>query len=361
MNDPALPVLRDANRYLLTLAESAVALGITRRQLDQLIQQGKLTRLFFKGRAFIAAYEIDWYLLSKKGIERMLWADENLFTGANPYLMSLLQTPGVDANTSLYPSFHSDHITHIKDHLNRYLPRHYIAMTEHSLQIKSREEEEEAFRNDTPVKPDVTIYHRYPSVPFQTGTTASPAIELSLRLAELKTLHAVNIYEIKPSEPEKRGIPLVRIELLSPANMPKGRHEAAYLENRTKCLLADTILVEVDYLHEYPSPVQNMPRYPQEETAKAFNVAVTNPKTNKIHVYFFGINEPLPLVTIPLSGDDHLIFNFGEPYQFTWDTSRFGMDIDYAEEPLRMNRYSEADQQAIRQQMKVIQDKLRGH
>ncbi len=359
MNDPALWLLREAERYLLSLDESAAALQISRPALENLIQKGELTKLVFKGCAFVASYEIDLYKSVKKGITTMIHLDNNPFVGINPYLMSLLQTPGTGATTSLYPSFHSDHITHIKDFLNRYLPRHYIAMTEPSLQIQVKQSEDDVFIKDSSPRPDVAIYQRHPaSESLKSAAVPTPTLQLPLKLQEQKTLMAINVYEFKTMESERRGTPVVRIELLSPANMPGSRYDAAYQQNRMKCLLANTALIEIDYLHEYPSPVHGIPLYPQEEDSKPYNIAVTDPRVEKVEVYLFGINETVPVVAIPLAGEERINFDFGQPYDHTWETSRFGMDIDYEQEPLRLSRYSDSDQQIIRQRMLEIQQQV---
>jgi len=57
-------------------------------------------------------------------------------------------------------------------------------------------------------------------------------------------------------------------------------------------------------------------------------------------------------------GEDKLDFDFGEPYNLTWENSRLWYYVDYAQEPLRMERYSPPDQAIIRQQMQAIALKL---
>lgn len=362
MNDPALKHLTAAEDLVVTRQEAADILGITERSLAGLIQRGLLTSIPFKGQQFIALYELQLYQYRQKG-SAMIEVPENLYIGINPHLHSLLQTPGVGATTSLYPSFHSDHITHIKDHLNRYLPPAYIAVTEPSLQIQGKKSAEDTFSKDSAPEPDIAIYQQKPrpgSLSTVSGAASSPTLHLELQLESQKEIMGISIYELKGAEHGLYGDPLVRIELLSPSNMPGGSYDAVYQYQRTKCFLAGIPLIELDYLHEYASPMKGVPHYPNDSSSKPYIITLTHPQIKAIDVYLFGINEPIPTVTISLSEGDQINFNFGEPYQYTWESSRFGNYIDYSKDPLRMNRYSQADQHTIRQHMQTIAARYEG-
>jgi Protein of unknown function (DUF4058) len=360
MDDPALPLLRDAQNLLITMDEAAQKLGITRRALEGLTARGRLTKLHFKGHTYLASYEVDIYLFNKKRKKKMLQSDENQFQGINPHLMSFLQIPGSGASTSTYPSFHKDHITHIKDFLNDYLPAQYIALTEPSIQIQGRKDILSPFQKDSQPSPDVTVYHlpERPKTSSLSKSPTTPSLELELILEEQRMWTNVTIYERKTIDHTSHGTPIVRIELLSPANMLGGSYDDVYQQNRVVCFLAGTPLIEIDYLHEYDSPVKGVPLYPTEDGSKPYNISVTHPQEKRIEVYLFGINEAIPTVTIPLIGDDKLDFDFGEPYAFTWKKSRLWYYVDYEQEPLRMERYSPPDQDAIRQHMQVIAQRL---
>lgn len=285
----------------------------------------------------------------------MIELDENAYVGLNPHLMSLFQTPSTEDMTSTFPPFHTDHITNIKDTLNIRLPRTYIAISESSLQIKARQSDYDPFVRDSRPVPDVAIYQQRPTTSHAAVSMATPpALHLELELEELQQMMGIAIYEIKVGEHRVYGKPLVRIELLSPANMPGESYDAAYQQNRTKTLLAGTPLIEIDYLHEYPSPIIGVPNYPHDKGSKPYYIALSNPKVKGVDVYLFGLDEPIPIVPIPLAGDEVLNFDFGEPFAFTWERSRFGTFIDYEHEPYRVDTYSPADQAKIRQKMAEI-------
>ncbi|MBZ0320247.1 MAG: DUF4058 family protein [Anaerolineae bacterium] len=290
----------------------------------------------------------------------MIELDENPYVGLNPHLMSLFQSPSTEDMTSTFPPFHGDHITHIKDFLNRYLPRTYIAVSESSLQIKARQSDYDPLIRDSRPVPDVAVYQRGAMTQQAAAHMASPpALHLELELEELQQIMGISIYEIKAGEHRVYSKPLVRIELLSPANMPGESYDAAYQQNRTKMLLAGTPLIEIDYLHEYPSPIIGVPYYPKDKGSKPYYIALSNPKVKGVDVYLFDLDEPIPIVPIPLAGDEVLNFDFGEPFVYTWQTSRFGTFIDYAHEPARMESYSPADQTKIREKMAEVAKRTR--
>lgn len=356
-NDPIQRWLPYIERYLLTLDEAAKRLGISRRAIEGLVKRGTLHKAYLKGRPYLVSYEVELYQFSKQGKEGMIQDQKNRYTGINPHLMSLLQTPGSGATTSTFPSFHNDHITHIKDFLNDRLPPHYIALTEPSLQIQSRASVEESFIKDSQPSPDVAIYQMPQSsrnLAPSAGTETQPTLQLTLQLEEQKQLLSIGVYEVQAASHAIHGTPIVRIELLSPANMRGGSYGEAYLQNRTKCLLANTPLIEIDYLHEYGSWVKGVPHYPDEAGAKPYSISVSHPATKTVDVYLFGINEPISTVSIPLAAPETLSFDFGQPYAFTWDKSRFWFYVDYQQEPLRMHTYSTTDQQIIRDHIQAI-------
>lgn len=62
-------------------------------------------------------------------------ARQNLFKGVNPYLQSLLQTPGTREQPSEWRTFHGQFIVNLTNTLNSELPSNYVAKNERSLQL----------------------------------------------------------------------------------------------------------------------------------------------------------------------------------------------------------------------------------
>jgi len=86
-----------------------------------------------------------------------------------------------------------------------------------------------------------------------------------------------------------------------------------------------------------------------------------------IKEYSFGLLDPLPVLNLPLDGEDVVPVDFGNDvvpvdfgniYDQTLRQRPYLYKIDYAQEPVNMSTYSEADQAAIRAQMAQIAQNL---
>lgn len=150
---------------------------------------------------------------------------ENQYRGVNAHLHSYLQQMGE------WESFHSEHITHLREALQAILPAGYRARTERSLQLNT----------------------------FQSSS-------------EPEYLSAIMIVDVKGDK--RAGVPVTRIELLSPANKPRGSHASQYRDNRNRMVESGIHMVEIDYLYESRFPA-HIPSYPdRQEGATAYTIAV---------------------------------------------------------------------------------------
>jgi uncharacterized protein DUF4058 len=281
----------------------------------------------------------------------------NPYPGVNAHLNSLLQTPDTFDEPSMWPSFHSRHITYIADDLNSHLPSHYIAFSEQSLQIENFDFG--GIRSVTSPKPDVAIFHRSgtasPGVYFVEVTTTweAPVVEV---VEPIKQPKAVVIRELLPQH--KLGQIGARIELLSPSNKPGGSSHEAYAVNRFHALENHIPLIEIDYLHESRSIVPQVPLYPTASDAYPYWITVTDPrpdwKLGKAQGYGFRVDEPIKKFVLPPAGEEKIVFDLNPVYQHTFWAGRWSDLLDYAVEPERFQTYSPSDQAFIRQIMLKI-------
>ncbi len=287
--------------------------------------------------------------------------NENPYQGVNAHLNSELQTPGSrQAGRSSWPSFHADHTTYITQFLNAKLPPMYIARTEESLQIRVQDDLFGPPRVSAP-EPDITIYQRTST---QTGgmsdaaaaTPVALAIDETLDLTE-DFLRAVVIREV--SQNERWGQVVTLIELLSPTNKPGHVGYELYRRKRNEFLYSNLPLIELDYLHESPPPLLNYPVYPYEANSHPYHIFVNDPRptleTGQVLAYRFDVDQPFPQVTIPLSGDDTLQFDFGAIYQHTFSVGRWGESLNYSAPPPRFETYHPADRVRIEAVMARVQ------
>jgi hypothetical protein len=280
-------------------------------------------------------------------------ADHNLYPGINPHLNSALQQPGGG-----WRSFHAHHLIHIADLLDATLPPGYTAKPEESIQISLLPDE---FNPGPPQRsiPDILIVRTSDALWSSSGT--------ALAEPEPPTL-VLPVWERLLDDPEdslsglvlyKARQPVTRIELLSPANKPGGSHYGTYLQHRQETLRAGLRLVEIDYLHERSPIKRDIPSYrDREPNAFPYHILINDPRPaidqGQTRIFSRGVLDLLPVIRIPLGDDDGVQFNTGEAYNFTLSRRTYTEDIDYAQEPVNMSAYTEADQSAIRARMAQI-------
>jgi hypothetical protein len=287
---------------------------------------------------------------------------KNQYLGVNPHLQSFLQTPGSEeTGLSLWPSFHSNHVSHIADFLNEVLPSNYIAYAEQSLQIRTEDIDLQYGRTRKP-EPDITIYRHSAAVrPLATAEAAIDNVPFSAVLDDTLDLSedfvkAVLIREVQIDE--RLGQVITRIELLLPSNKPGGAGYEAYRKGRNDALYSHIPLVELDYLHESPPPVMKYPIYPYHTGSHPYNIFVSDPRPSvhagRLTAYGFDVDAPFPEVILPLAGSETLPFDFGTVYQHTYLRGRRGQSVDYTQPPVRFETYSAADQERIKNRMAAI-------
>jgi hypothetical protein len=277
---------------------------------------------------------------------------KNQYRGINAHLMKFLYV-GQD-----WGGFHNVHITDLAKSLQRELRTlGYEAGAEQGLQIRHYGDDGGTSR----VQADVAVYDPDPiraAQPPAVRTTALahelvlPAPELLGTETDQPNYAAVAIYEVLPDRKE-RGDLVAWIELLSPSNKPGSSGFEHYREKRAKLLQGGIVFVELDYLHELPATFEHLRKIAKQDRAVAFpyHITVIDPRPQWregiAHVWQFRVDEPIPLVQIPLSGADVLRFDFNAPYQRSFEEMFYGDKVDYAELPRDFAQHTPFDQARI--------------
>ena len=179
----------------------------------------------------------------------------NQYLGINAHLHSLWQGQGG------WSGFHTTQIGDLFKLLNaQLLPIGYIAEVEESLQIRRVDG---IGRNP---RADVLIFDTgMPRAGMSATLDVSPAVSVPAlelfaedHLSE-KPYRALVIYALT-EEQQRKGEPVVWIELLSPSNKT-GQDAEDYHGKRMDILHAGVVFVEIDYLHETPSTIPVLPPY----------------------------------------------------------------------------------------------------
>lgn len=290
-------------------------------------------------------------------------SSKNQYRGINAHLNSYIQNVSGE-----WLSFHNAYIVNLTYAIDEKLPQGYFARNERSLQIIEDSPLFDEPRTRRPL-PDVTV--------FAAQETASPSATVEASLPSVITpvaetldpddedsfLPAVVIYA---SEGDNLlGKVVARIELLSPANKPKGNGYPLYRDKRNSTLYGGIPLIEIDFLHQLPPLIRALPSYPDgEANAKAYSITVNDPRPDVRHgvsrIYTFGVDEPLPIVALPLKGEDVLNFDFNVPYNQTFERTRFYQTVvDYEQKPLNFESYSPEDQARIVRRLEAIQKAIK--
>lgn len=285
-------------------------------------------------------------------------SDRNLYPGINIHLNSYLQN-----RANGWRTFHSLHVPHISEHLDTVLPPGYVTITEESIQFTTVNPGVDPTQRDT-VTPDVPVLQQRPASASQSATLNPTAPLDTIPLVETlveedeDTLSGMVIYHMSDDHPA--GKPVTRLELLSPSNKFSGSYHQQYRYKREETLRGGLRLVEIDYLHQTPPVVPRLPMYAKrEDNAYAHMILVNDPRPSvdegTTAIYVFGVDDPMPVIEIPLLNDDTVMLDFGAVYNRTFASSRYFRPlVDYAQDPVALERYHPDDQALIRARLAQV-------
>lgn len=290
-----------------------------------------------------------------------LFSKTNLYPGINIHLNSYLQSESGD-----WVSYHSNHIVHIREYLDRNLPDNYYALSEYGLQIGGFDTDT-GWEMRSKIRPDVIVTqerHQPSSPQLSSSRIAKPTgtINLAETLPDPEILIGVVIYEI--STKDSKDIPIARIELMSPANKIGGSYHKEYSHKRRDTIEGGLQLIEIDYFHAYRPVINHLQSYAdKEDDAYPYVVLISDPRPSlqdaETEFYAWDVDAPLPVFPIFLAGDDSVIVDLGEVYNHTYETTRyFHRRFDYSQEPVNFETYTETDQEKIRAMLVNIREKL---
>jgi hypothetical protein len=280
----------------------------------------------------------------------------NPYQGVNPHLNSFLQSPG-----GAWEAFHTSVIERLVEYLEQRLPPNYYALSETSLQVSTRRSEDAPPTKPRKTIPDVAVYQTQPlSSISAAGAVSAPTLTLMMKDMLEDEAYATSVVIYRYEMGELPGMPITRLEVLSPANKPGGSYFGQYMTKRREALESGLRLVEIDLLHETRPLLRTLPSYPDgHEDAYPYSILVSDPRPDmehgQIRVYGFPVDEPLPTVPVPLADEDVVTIEFGIIYDLTFKSRRlFSMVVDYETEPVRFWTYATTDQAAIRFRMERI-------
>jgi Protein of unknown function (DUF4058) len=281
---------------------------------------------------------------------------KNQYLGVNAHLHSFWQSEAG------WGGFHTTHLGDILKALKaRLLPMGYTADAERSLQIRRIGDSPRTPRADGIIYDLDPVRSNAPYLPSSGHIQRIPMAELldEDELSE-KPYQAIRIFELEANAPQP-GKPVAWLELLSPTNKGDTRDAETYRAKRLNVMASGLVFVEIDYLHETPATFFTLPNYQpvrgraRHGQASPYHIIVADPRPiledGEALVVPFYVDEPIPMVHIPLNAGDSLEFDFDLLYRKTFEEMFYGYNLDYARLPMNFDRYSEADQTRIAARM----------
>ncbi len=262
----------------------------------------------------------------------------NLYPGVNAHLNSYLQAE------LGWHGFQNSYVNALLRALTEALPPGYFATNEQSLQI---------IRDGLPERtvPDATIYTTKPDTTNPAVANPAPmmTVKVAQTLPEATYVPSVVIYA-GDSVP---GRPLVRFEMLSPANKPGGSHYDTYTNKRASTLHAGLRLVEIDLLHHQAPIAPVIPSYRDgQPNAKPYYIWVNDPRPDVEHgetfIYGVGVLDTLPTLELPLLSHDVARIDFNTLYGAAFTSSgMYALVTDYAADPPGLDAYTPSDRKHL--------------
>jgi hypothetical protein len=165
------------------------------------------------------------------------------------------------------------------------------------------------------------------------------------------------IYKVQNSELFEN--PVTRIELLTPTTKENPQQYFQYSDKREAVLKNGQKFIEVDYLHETLAAIRDISIFLHENASFAYEITVyaAIPHTEIIRpeIRQFSVDYPIPIIPIPLAGEELLVVDFGKVYDHTFQNLKaYSYQVDYEQLPVHFERYSPADQERIKQRMQAV-------
>lgn len=228
------------------------------------------------------------------------------FPGMDPWLEHPGRWPDVDGML----------VTTLREALGRAVRPRYVVTMDERVYVDDEPEAEL-------MRPDVAVRGSGPGAPSGT-TTSTPVVVPTVLDAEVRE----RFLEVRDAD--SREV-VTAIEVLSPTNKrgPASEGRQQYLEKRRRVLRSATHLVEIDLLRGGDRVPMRRPLPPGD-----YHVVVSRASRRPdCEVYPVALRERLPIVAIPLRGDESAPLDLQAVVETAYDRAGYDLIVDYAAEP----------------------------
>jgi hypothetical protein len=238
------------------------------------------------------------------------------FPGMDPYLEGYL-----------WPDVHHSLATQIRDQLMPKLRPRYVARIEIQVVV------DEAPQGEIGIMyADVEIVvgrRRQPEPtprPLRAGVLVAEA-PTTTPASVLVQLPEVRLATVEIRDPSQNQL-VTSIEILSPINK-REPGLTQYREKWRRLREADVHILEIDLLRRGQRSLlhTNLPK-------SAYRVSLVRAGSNQIHAWTLALQDPLPVVPVPLRAPDvDVTLDLGLALQTIYDRAAYDLSIDYSETP----------------------------
>ncbi len=244
--------------------------------------------------------------------------------------------PGMDPFLEINPIFqelHTQMLAQMPALLQPQLRPKYVARLERHLSEGSVWDAPQGTVSLDRKEPDLTLVtgSAVRQHPGSTAVLAQPAASAVEELDEdellLRKQRRIVIYvQARPR------LAVTGIELLSPSNkLPGAVARDRYLEKRASALHGGLHWVEIDLLRGGVRP--DIPVAIPKSADYLTYVAQATPTGWNHLVYAWAVRDPLPVLPIPLLGEDQARLDLGECFTLAYDRIAADAEVDYASQP----------------------------
>jgi Protein of unknown function (DUF4058) len=245
------------------------------------------------------------------------------FPGMDPYLET----------NPLFQELHTQMLAEMQALLQPQLRPKYVARLERHLSEGSVWDAPQGAVSLERKEPDVTIVgrsanrHHPGSTAMLARPTASAAEEMDADEVELRKQRRIVIYV-----QDRPRLAVTGIELLSPGNKQPGAvAQERYLEKRASALHGGLHWVEIDLLRGGVRPTIPVP-VPATADYLSYVAQATPTGWNHL-VYAWALRDPLPVLPIPLLGEDQVQLDLGRCFAVAYERIAADDEVDYGAKP----------------------------
>jgi len=228
----------------------------------------------------------------------------------------------------IWPGFHTGFITFTRTALNNILPSGYVADMGERLYVA---------HSARGIYPDLALWEARRSPPAASEQLPPPHLADSrprwvIPVAE----EAVREVFIQIVSPPRFGRTVTVIEMLSPANKATGSEGRQQYQMKQRELLgSETHLIELDFLrrgeHTVAAPRARLDEMGTWDYLVCLHRAA---RPERYEIWPIHLRERLPVIRIPLSGDDPDVELALQPiFDRSYDEAPYQRILDYGEDP----------------------------